>query len=102
MFQSNLRLILRQLRSVYSAINLAGLTVGFSAFLLIFLWVNEEIRYDRFHVRYADIFRLVGNTVKGKDDTYPLAITPAPLAEYLTSNFEEIENACRVRQTASF
>lgn len=102
MFRSNLILILRQLRSVYSLINLTGLTVGFTAFILIFLWVNEELSYDRFHPNYKNTFRVVGNTVKEKGDLYPIALTPAPVAEYLRFNFEEIESACRLRLTEFF
>ena len=102
MFRSNLILILRQLRSVYSLINLTGLTVGFTAFILIFLWVNEELSYDRFHPDHKNTFRVVGNMVEEKGDLYPIALTPAPLAEYLRFNFEEIESACRLRLTEFF
>lgn len=102
MFKSNFKLILRQLRSIYSAINLTGLTVGFAAFILLFLWVNEEVSYDRFNKEFKQIFRVVGNTNNEKGDVYPVVLTPAPLAEYLTSNFEEVENACRVRSTEFF
>ncbi len=102
MFRSNLSLIFRQLKSVYSLINLAGLTVGFSAFILIYLWVNEELSYDRFHTDYQKIFRVVGNEVQEKGDLLPVAITSAPLADYLTSTFGEIENACRLRSTEFF
>ena len=102
MFRSNLNFILRQLGSIYSLINLTGLTVGFVAFTLIFLWVNEELSYDRFHPASKNIFRVVGNLAQEKGGLYPLAITPAPLAEYLSSNFEEIESACRLRSTEFF
>ncbi|MBK5277273.1 MAG: ABC transporter permease [Bacteroidia bacterium] len=102
MFRINLKLILRQLRSIYSIINLTGLTVGFAAFILIFLWVNEELSYDQFHPTYKNIFRVVGDQVQDKGASYPIALTPAPLAEYLDSNFEEIENACRLRATELF
>ena len=43
MLRSNLTLILRQLRNIYALLNLTGLVIGFSAFILIFLWVNEEV-----------------------------------------------------------
>ncbi len=102
MFRSNLKLIIRQLRSIYSAINLAGLAVGFSSFILIFFWVNEEVSYDRFHNQFKQIFRVVGNTGTEKDEVYSIANTPAPLADYLTSNFKEVEIACRIKSTEFF
>ena len=82
MLQSNFKLILRQLRSKYSLINLAGLTVGFIAFILIFLWVNEEVSYDRFHPEYQTTFRIVGIETKEEGELYPIALTPAPLSDY--------------------
>lgn len=49
------------MRSIYSLINLSGLIVGLSAFILVFLWVEEEWSYDRFHQNSTDIYRIVQN-----------------------------------------
>ncbi len=90
--------MLRQLRSVYSFINLTGLTVGLSAFLLIYLWVAEELSYDRFHNNANRTFRVVENQINEKSEAYPLALTPGPLGPYLKNTFAEVEQMCRLVQ----
>jgi putative ABC transport system permease protein len=88
--------VLRQMRSVYSFINLSGLIVGLSAFMLIFLWVEEEWSYDRFHQDSEGIYRVVQNQFNDNNEVYPVAVMPAPLAPYLKATFAEVESACRV------
>lgn len=44
-------------QKLYSAINILGLTVGLSSFLLIYLYLNDELTYDQFHNDYEDIYR---------------------------------------------
>jgi len=42
----------------FSLINISGLTIGFICVLIIFIWVNDQLNYDR-HIRdYQKIFRL--------------------------------------------
>ncbi|MCW5912723.1 MAG: ABC transporter permease [Cyclobacteriaceae bacterium] len=84
------------MRSIYSLINLSGLVVGLSAFILIFLWIEEEWSYDRFHQDNAHIYRVVENQFNDNNEVYPVAVTPAPLAPYLKSTFAEVAFACRV------
>ena len=102
MLRSNLKLMLRQSRNVYTLLNITGLIIGFTALILIFLWVNEELSYDRFHSDNKTIFRVVSTQFSEEGEAHPVAITPAPLAEYLENNFEEIESACRIRLVEFF
>ena len=102
MLRSNLKLIFRQLRGTYSFINLFGLTVGFTVFTLIFLWVNDEVSYDRFHKDYENIYRVIGSQLTDGTNQNLIAITSAPLADYLKTNFGEVEEVCRLRQSEIF
>jgi len=88
--------VLRQMRSIYSLINLLGLIVGLSAFILIFLWVEEEWSYDRFHPDSKNIYRIVQNQFNDNNEIYPVAVTPAPLAPHLKNTFIEVEASCRM------
>lgn len=61
--------ILRNLRknAVFSSINIFGLTLGITSFILMFLFVVSELSYDRYHEKADRIHRLciramVGNT----------------------------------------
>lgn len=84
------------MRSIYSLINLLGLIVGLSAFILIFLWVEEEWSYDRFHPASGSIYRIVQNQFNDNHEIYPVAVTPAPLAPHLKTTFPEVKATCRV------
>ncbi len=51
MLKSYLTIALRYLKrhKIYSFINISGLAIGMACCVLILLWINDEIRYDRFH-----------------------------------------------------
>jgi putative ABC transport system permease protein len=52
---------LRNLRrsKAFSAINIIGLSLGLACCMLIFLYVMDEVSYDRFHVNAVNIYQLV-------------------------------------------
>ena len=41
---------------VYSCINIMGLAVGIACCILILLWVQDEMSYERFHENADDIY----------------------------------------------
>jgi putative ABC transport system permease protein len=96
LLSSYFKIVLRQMRSIYSLINLSGLIVGLSAFILVFLWVEEEWSYDRFHQNSTEHLSVVQNQFNDNNEIYPVAVTPAPLAPHLKTTFAEVEAACRV------
>lgn len=102
MLRSNLKLIFRQLRNIYSYLNLLGLTVGFTVFILIFLWANEELSYDRFHIEHENIYRILSDQGEGTEKPQLDANTCAPLAEYLKTNYAEIRESCRLENVEFF
>jgi putative ABC transport system permease protein len=63
MFRNYFLVALRGLarRKAYSSINIAGLSVGIAGFLLIWLYVSDELSYDSFHEDADNIFRVVVN-----------------------------------------
>ncbi|MBN1940304.1 MAG: ABC transporter permease [Candidatus Aminicenantes bacterium] len=76
----------------HSFINIAGLTMGLACFLLISLWVADELSFDRFHQNKDRIFRVLNKLPDGRmipSPTYALA--PALKAEY-----PEVEEYSRV------
>lgn len=60
---------------VHAAINLAGLTLGFSGVLLVVLWIQHERSYDRAHAAADRIYRVMTTYTPsdGAVETYPLA-----------------------------
>src|SRR5436190_2039846 len=43
---------------IYSFINIAGLSLGLACAMLIVLYVNDEVSYDRFHKNVSQIYRI--------------------------------------------
>lgn len=101
MFRHYLVVGVRSLRknAGYSFINIAGLAFGLTAFILIFLWVRNELSYDRFNERADQIYRVVENQYYANNDVFPVAVTPGPLGPYLKETYPDITNATRLMQT---
>src|SRR5215467_8219093 len=59
MFRNYLKTAFRSLRKnkLYSAINIFGLTVGLGACLLIGVYINHELSYDKFNTNADRIVR---------------------------------------------
>ena len=60
MLRNYLNLTIRNLMSNkgYFIINLLGLTIGITSFILIVLWIKAETSYDKFHKNVKDIYRV--------------------------------------------
>jgi putative ABC transport system permease protein len=79
----------------FSFINIAGLAVGLACSLLIFLWVRDELSFDRFHVNADRIHRVaVSGLINQTELGYTL--TPLILADTLGLEFPEVEEAMRI------
>ena len=100
MIRNYIKIALRNMtkHSAYSVINIAGLSVGLTAFILIALWIQHELSYDRFHERSSQLYRIIENQYYANNELFPVAVTPAPLGPYLKENFPEIENATRTSE----
>ncbi|MFK5972570.1 MAG: ABC transporter permease [Flavobacteriaceae bacterium] len=77
---------------LYSFINLSGLTIGMTSFILIALFVQYELSYDKQHENVDDIYRVIskqpGNIYKGTD---LFSGTPLPLGPAMVNDFPEVE-----------
>ena len=86
----------------YSFLNILGLSVGMTAFILIFLYVRFELSYDRWHENADRIYRIAqkqeGNMYLGMDS---FAVTPAPLAKALARDFAEVESSVMIDRMGS-
>jgi putative ABC transport system permease protein len=104
MLRSYLRIAVRNLRrhKGYSAINILGLTVGLACFLLIALYVQDEVSYDRFHTNADRIYRVTRDFVS-PDGTVSLHLGHAapPFGPLLKNDFDEIEQIARLLESNS-
>ncbi len=94
MFRNYVKVAFRHIkrRKVYSFINILGLTIGMACFILIGLWVKDELSFDRFHQKKDRIYRVLNRM---QDDSAGFNITYA-LGPALKAEYPEVEEACRV------
>jgi putative ABC transport system permease protein len=84
----------------YTILNILGLALGITAAIFIFLYIFDELTYDRSHVNYKRIYRLESHfTINNKDDLF--AYTQVPLAPTLKDEYPEIEEYVRFAQTGT-
>lgn len=85
----NIRLAFRKLlkNSTYTLINLFGLASGIAAALFIFLWIADELSYDRFFGNAENVYRVVWHSSE------PQTRTPHLMAGAMVRDFPEVEAA---------
>lgn len=97
MFRNYAVTSLRNLRKHfgYTSINLIGLTLGLTVTLQIFLFVQSELSYDRFHKDAEDLYRItLDGSFSGTILNAP--ISPAPMANALVNDFPDVVAATRL------
>jgi ABC-type antimicrobial peptide transport system permease subunit len=97
MLKNYLKISLRNIKThkVYSFINITGLAIGIACCILIILWVQDELNYDRFH-KNADNTYMVPLTIHSSDGrTTTIQNSAGPLGNELKENFPEIKNYVR-------
>ncbi len=94
MLKNYLTITLRNLRKHpgYAFINLFGLALGLVCCLLIFLFVRDELSYDRFHEKADRTYRIV----RQFEALPPSVAPPPPLAPALMADYPEVEHATRM------
>ena len=62
MFKHNLLIAFRNLKRYKGSflINLIGLSTGLACSFLIYLWVNDELHFDKFHEKDSQLFQVMG------------------------------------------
>jgi putative ABC transport system permease protein len=77
-----------------SLINILGLSIGIASSILIFLWANDELNFDKFHNNLKYIYR-VYSTERTSTGTYSQLAVQAPLGKALEEKYPEIKSSCR-------
>lgn len=94
MFRNYLKIAVRNLlkHRGYSAINVLGLAIGIACFLLILLYVRDELSYDRYHEDADRIYR-IAEIIEGAEES---ASVPFPVGETLVADYPDfVETSTR-------
>jgi putative ABC transport system permease protein len=78
----------------YSFINICGLAVGIAFCIMILLFVQDELSYDRHHDRADRLFRVVLD-LETPGSKSELVSTPAALAPAMQDDISEVQNTVR-------
>ena len=97
MLKNILTVALRGLRRnlAYTTLNVLGLAVGLACCILVFLYIGDELSYDRFH-EHADRIVRVGTDFEVDGVVRPSALSQGLLAPVLEDDLPEVEHAVRV------
>ena len=100
MIMNYLKITLRNIKrhKTFSLINITGLVIGITCFILIMLYVEYEVSYDTFHDHSDRIFRVayqnLGEMYMGKDAGVR---SVAALAPTLMEEYPEVQFATRFK-----
>ncbi len=97
-----LRIIFRNFKNtqLYSAITIFGLTVGMTAAILLFTYVQHELSYDRFHEKSARIYRI--NSILTRETVRIVPICIGIKDSTLQKQVPEIEELLQIFVDNSF
>ncbi len=97
MIRNYLSIALRNLRknTLFSIINIAGLAIGLAASIMIWLWVYDELSYDRFHDNSARIFR-VERVMHADEGHMQVPVTSPPLAPQIADDYPVVVSFTRL------
>jgi putative ABC transport system permease protein len=103
MLRHSLLLIYRNFKRFKTTffINLIGLSTGLACALLIYLWVNDELKVDKFHEQDSRLYQVMKNNYEG-DGIETDEDTPGILARSLLQEMGEVESAVSVFPPAAY
>ena len=91
------KLALRQLRKnkTFTTLNILGLTIGLTTFLLILLYIKDELNFDRYNINASRIVRINSDLVNdGKVTAF--ADAAPPVGATLKAHYPEVEATARI------
>lgn len=81
---------------VYAFTNLAGLSIGLACVMLITLFVQDEVSYDRFHENAPQLYRLVADMGDPEGNDRKMGVSGTIHGPGFQAEVPEIEAVCRI------
>ncbi|MBN2411176.1 ABC transporter permease [candidate division KSB1 bacterium] len=94
MFINYIKTAFRNIRRnrMFTVINMSGLAIGMACFILIFMWVRDELSFDEFHNNKNELYQLTITHPNGSEDPN----VPYALAPVMANEFPEIQSYSRI------
>lgn len=98
MYKSYFKISLRQLAKskTFAAINISVLTLGFSCFMLLALYLHDELSFDMFHRDAEKIYRIIQHEQQENGTIRSVSSVAPALGKEAREQFQEIEDMCRL------
>jgi putative ABC transport system permease protein len=98
MLRHNLTISFRNIKRYKGSflLNVAGLSSGLACAILIYLWVSDELRVDRFHENDSQLYQVMKNSREGDNTIRTFEVTPALMAQVMVEDLPEVESAASV------
>lgn len=100
MLKNYIKIAIRNIsrNKIYSTISVLGLAIGITGATLLYLYVSDELSYDRFHEKSDRIYRIVEISENSDQGTRYFGQTAPVLGTTLKNEYPEIEQMVRVYQ----
>nr|MCU0388339.1 ABC transporter permease [Chitinophagaceae bacterium] len=97
MFRNYLKLAWRNIISNkgFSTLNILGLATGIAATAIILLWIDYELRFDKFHEKIDRIYEAYNLDVNSKGEKSVWNTTPKVMASAIQQDYPEVETTAR-------
>jgi len=104
MFQSYWRIACRQIikNKSFALINVLGLSVGLTAFVLIIQYVSFELSYDKFHNNASEIYRVAYAQYENGEPKNASARNFIGITSLVKEHFPEVKAATAFDRTSSY
>ncbi len=81
---------------IFSFVNIIGLTIGLTSFLLIALYVFDELTFDSFHKNANNIYRLVNNETSADGKEAKIAAAGYQVSARAKKDIPEVKDVIRI------
>ncbi|HWB26484.1 MAG TPA: ABC transporter permease [Chitinophagaceae bacterium] len=100
MFRNYFKIAWRNLlrNKIYSLINIAGLSIGLACAMLIMLYVQDEVSYDRFHKNASQVYRIDRQITRNDKSVTASSYTGLFPGPRFSTKIPEIQNFTRFQQ----
>ncbi len=97
MFQNYFKLAWRNLVSNkgFSTLNILGLATGIAATAIILLWIDYELKFDKFHEKIDRIYTAYNLDKNTKGEKWAWHTTPKVMASVIQQDYPEVEATLR-------
>jgi ABC-type antimicrobial peptide transport system permease subunit len=99
MIRNYFRVALRNItrHKVFTFLNITGLAIGMSASLLLVLWIQDELSFDKFNKNAAGIYRVEEDQFYS-GERYHVTVTPQPSGPVWKEKIPEIVEQARIER----